>query len=58
MDSYFTWLINGFFMYQSELISFEEFEKYYCFEVSLFTGKKSQIKIKQVVKISQYILNC
>ena len=58
MDSFYTYLINGFFMYANSLISFDDFEKYYCFEVSLFTGKKSPIKIKQVIKISQYILNC
>jgi len=55
MDSFFTWLINGFFLYVNDLISFETFKKHYYFEVSLFTGKKKQIELKQVIKISQYI---
>lgn len=58
MDSFFTWLINGFFMYINQHISFDNFKRNYCFEVSLFTGKKKPIEIKQVIKISQYILNC
>ena len=58
MDTFFTYLINGFFLYVNDLISFDTFRKVYCFEVSLFTGKKSPIKIRQVIKISQYILNC
>lgn len=56
MDSFFTWVINGFFMYINGFISFEEFKKNYYFEFSLFTGEKKPIKIKQVIKISQYIL--
>lgn len=58
MDSYFTFLINGLFMYANKFISFEEFSKKYGFEVSLFTGKKTPIKIKSAIKISQYILSC
>jgi hypothetical protein len=58
MDSFFTWLINGFFLYVNDLISFDTFLRNYCFEVSLFTGKKKPIELKQVIKISQYILNC
>jgi hypothetical protein len=57
MDSYFTHLINGLFMHVNGLISLDDFKNRYCFELSLFTGKKSPIKIKQAIKISQYILN-
>ena len=57
MDSFFTFLIKGFFMYQNRIISFKEFKDRYCFEVSLFTGKKKPIEIRQVIKISKYILN-
>lgn len=58
MDSFFTWLINGFFLYVNGFISFDTFNSRYCFEVSLFSGQKKPIDLKQVIKISQYILNC
>jgi hypothetical protein len=57
MDSFFTWLINGFFMYTNNIISFDDFKRYYCFEVSLFTGKRNPIDLKKVIKIYQCILN-
>lgn len=58
MDSYYTWVITGFFMYINDFISFEQFKNYYCFEISLFTGEKKPINIKQIIKITQYILKC
>lgn len=58
MDTFYTWLIKGFYLYANNLISFERFMKEYCFEISLFTGKKKPVQIRQVVKISQYILKC
>ena len=57
MDSYYTFLITGLFMYANKMITFSEFKDNYCFEVSLFTGKKSPINIKYVIKMSNYILN-
>lgn len=56
MDTFFTWLISGLFMYINDIISFDYFQKCYCFEVSLFTGKKKEIDIRQSIKISQYII--
>jgi hypothetical protein len=56
MDSFFTWLINGFYLYINNFISFEHFKNNYCFEISIFDGKKKPIQLRQVIKISQYIL--
>jgi hypothetical protein len=56
MDSFYTFLINGLFMYANKMISYNEFLNNYCFEVSLFTGKKSPIKLRYVIKMSKYIL--
>ncbi len=58
MDSFYTILITGFFMYANGMITFQDFLNNYCFEVSLFTGKKSPIKLKYVIKISNHILKC
>ncbi|MBP6456949.1 MAG: hypothetical protein KA275_09515 [Chitinophagaceae bacterium] len=58
MDSYYTFLINGLFMYVNRMITFQEFLKNYCFEVSLFTGKKTPINLKYVIKMSNHILKC
>lgn len=58
MDTFFTWLVKGLFMYINDFISFDYFKKCYCFEISLFTGKKKEIDIRQSIKISQYIIKC
>ena len=58
MDSFYTFLINGLFMYANRMVTFQDFLNNYCFEVSLFTGKKSPINLKYVIKMSNYILKC
>jgi len=58
MDTFFTWLVKGLFMYINDFISFDYFKKCYCFEISLITGKKKEIDIRQSIKISQYIIKC
>jgi hypothetical protein len=58
MDSFYCFLIEGFFMYANGMITFKYFLKNYCFEVSLFNGKKKPVNIKYVIKISNYILGC
>ena len=58
MDSFYTFLINGLFMYANKMITFQDFLNNYCFEVSLFTGKKSPINLKYVIKMSNHILKC
>lgn len=58
MDSFFTWLISGAVMYVNDFITFEQFKRNYCFEISLFSGTTKPINIRQVIKISQYILSC
>ena len=57
MDSNFTFVIYGLYLYVNNIISFDEFKKEYAFEVSLFTGRKSTLKLKSTIKIAQYILN-
>lgn len=57
MDSNFTFVIYGLYLYVNNIISFEEFKKEYTFEISLFTGGKSPLKLKRTIKIAQYILN-
>lgn len=56
MDSYFTFVINGYFLYVNNLISLEKFKENYYFEVSLFTGKKKPLNLKKVIRIARYIL--
>lgn len=55
MDSYFIWLVNGYFLYVNNLISLEQFKENYYFEVSLFTGKNKPLNLKKVIKIARYI---
>ena len=57
MDSYFTFVIYGMYLYVNKIISFKEFLDDYPFETSLFTGKKTPIKLKRTIKIANYILN-
>lgn len=56
MDSFYIFLINGLFMYANRMITFQDFLNHYCFEVSLFTGKRSPISLKYVIKMSNHIL--
>lgn len=58
MDTFYTFLIHGLFMYVNEVISFEEFVNTYCFEVSLFDGQKKPINLRYAIKMSNYILEC
>ena len=51
MDSYFTFLIFGFYIYQKGIIDFNYFLNTYYFEVSLFDGTKKPLKIKNVIRI-------
>ena len=57
MDCYYCNLICGLKQYQYESITFSEFMRYYCFEVSLFDGRKHPIDLRNAIKISRYILN-
>ena len=58
MDSFYSFLISGLFMYINNLITFQDFLNNYCFEVSLFTGERSPINLKYTIKMSNYILKC
>jgi hypothetical protein len=58
MDSFYTFLINGLFMYANRMITFQEFLNNYCFEVSLFSGKRSPVKLRKIIKMSNHILEC
>lgn len=57
MDSFYTNLIWGAFIYAKDLIPYDVFLKIFCFEVSLFTGEKKPINLRQVIKMSNYILS-
>ena len=57
MDSFFTFVIYGLYLYVNNIISFREFVDNYAFEISIFTGKKSPLKLKSTIKIANYILN-
>lgn len=58
MDSFYTFLMTGLFLYVTKMISYSDFLNTYCFEVSLFTGKKSPINLRNAIKISNHILKC
>jgi hypothetical protein len=57
LDTYFSMLIEGLWLYSIGAISFLEFKKNYCYEISLFSGKISDINIKKTIKIAQYIFS-
>jgi hypothetical protein len=58
MDSYYVYLINGLFMYANNIITYDVFLNNYCFEISLFNGKRRDIDLKYTIKMSNYILTC
>lgn len=58
MDTFYTYLINGLFMYANRMITFQYFLKNHCFSVSLFDGKRSPINLRHTIKMSNYILKC
>lgn len=57
LDFYFAYMVDGFIMYLDGQISFEYFKAAYFVEISLFTGKRKPLKIREVLKIAQYILS-
>lgn len=57
MDFFYTFLIFGYWNYVNNVISIDNFMKNHIFEVSLFDGRKKMIEIRQVIKISKYILS-
>lgn len=58
MDSFYTFLINGLYAYANGIITFQDFLSNYCFEISLFNGKKSPINLRRTITMSNYILKC
>lgn len=58
MDAYYLRIIMAFCDYLNGDISLNSFLKNHYFEISLFNGKKSKIDLRQLIRISNYILDC
>jgi hypothetical protein len=57
MDSYFSFMVFGFYEYQKGTFSFKYFIDNYYFECSLFDGKRKDLELKKVMKMYLYIKN-
>lgn len=56
MDSFYIFLIRGLYMYANKMIRYDNFLNNYCYQISLFNGKRLPINLKYVIKMSNYIL--
>lgn len=57
MDSNYPNLVHGFKCHIDGVISFNDFYNNYCYEISLFTGKRKPIDLRKAIRISRYILD-